>query len=104
MLASEGARAHGGKLVLAAAAAALAAPSLGHAADLTALSAWAQAYAHPGGQIVAGATVRATGSVRAASQLRFYLSANRTRDKQDVLLSGGKKVPGGKAGRRFKAY
>jgi hypothetical protein len=92
-----------GIVLTAALSALLAAPGIAQAADLVTSSASTQRYGHPGGQIGATATVRARSAVHAASQLRFYLSTNRTWDSKDVRLAGSAKVPRLKAGRRHRA-
>ena len=92
-----------GIVLIAALSALLAAPGIAQAADLVTSSASTQRYGHPGGQMGATATVKALSAVRAASQLRFYLSTDRTWDSKDVRLTGTAKVPRLKGGRRHKA-
>ena len=59
----------------------------------------APASAGPGAAIAVSDTVKNQGGgASAASTTRFYLSANATLDAADVLLTGGRSVPGLAAG------
>jgi hypothetical protein len=83
------------------AALALGGPAAATTTDLVTRAVVAPAYAHPGGEVVARAKVKARYARARPSTLRFYLSADRRRSRADRRLVGSARVPALRAGHSF---